>query len=151
MGGEASSAGVVADGPKRYCSAMDLNSPIAGRYLRVVAIISLFLGLSDAARLLGVGSPQPGMSPISVLGASGFTYLAIFAAARLFAAVGLWIQASWGAVLLVGATAIELGMYMAGSRDVQMSAVGFAVRLVLLVSIVVIFVLSLRFRARAHD
>ena len=71
--------------------------------------------------------------------------------ARLFAAVGLWIQASWGAVLLVGATVIELGMYMLGSRDVQMSALGFAVRLVLLVSIVLIFVLSLRFRERAHD
>ena len=91
------------------------------------------------------------MSPIYTLGVTGFTYLAIFAMARLFAAVGLWIQASWGAVLLVGATVIELGMYMLGSRDVQMSALGFAVRLVLLVSIVLIFVLSLRFRERAHD
>ena len=81
----------------------------------------------------------------------GFTYLAIFAVARLFAAVGLWIRASWGAVLLIGATAIELGMYLMGSRDVQMSALGFAVRLVLLVSIVLILVLSLRFRERAHD
>jgi hypothetical protein len=42
-------------------------------------------------------------------------------------------------------------MYLFGSRDVQMSALGFAVRLVLLVSIVLIFVLSLRFRERAHD
>jgi uncharacterized membrane protein (DUF2068 family) len=129
---------------------MDLTSPIAGRYVRIVAIIALLLGLSDAARLLGVAG-IPGVSPIYTLGAAGFTYLAIFALARLFAAVGLWIQASWGAVLLVGATVIELGMYMIGSRDVQMSALGFAVRLVLLVSIVLIFVLSLRFRQRAHD
>ena len=129
---------------------MDFKSPIAGRYLRIVAIIALLLGLSDAARLLGVtgGTAE---SPIVVLGVSGFTYLAIFAMARLFAAVGLWIRASWGAVLLVGATTIELGLYLLGSRDVQMSALGFAVRLVLLVSIVLIFILSLRFRERAHD
>jgi len=129
---------------------MDFKSPIAGRYVRIVAIIALLLGLSDAARLLGVtgGSAE---SPLVVLGVSGFTYLAIFALARLFAAVGLWIRASWGAVLLVGATAIELGMYLFGTGDVQMSALGFAVRLVLLASIVLIFVLSLRFRERAHD
>lgn len=130
--------------------AMDLTSPIAGRYVRIVAIIALLLGLSDAARLLGVGAGQ-GVSPLYSLGVTGFTYLAIFALARLFAAVGLWIQASWGAVLLIGATVIELGMYMFGSRDVQMSALGFAVRVVLLVSIVLIFVLSFRFRERAHD
>ena len=128
---------------------MDFKSPIAGRYVRIVAIIALLLGLSDAARLLGVNASTE--SPISVLGVVGFTYLAIFAIARLFAAVGLWIRASWGAVLLIGATAIELGMYLMGSRDVQMSALGFAVRLVLLVSIVLILVLSLRFRERAHD
>jgi hypothetical protein len=128
---------------------MDFKSPIAGRYVRIVAIIALLLGLNDASRLLGVsGGTQ---SPIAVLGAAGFTYLAVFALARLFAAVGLWIRASWGAVLLVGATGIELAMYLMGNRDVQMSALGFAVRLVLLVSIALIFVLSLRFRERAHD
>lgn len=134
----------------RYSSPMDFKSPIAGRYVRIVAIIALLLGLSDAARLLGVtgGAAE---SPLVLLGPAGFTYLAIFAMARLFAAVGLWIRASWGAVLLVGATGIELGMYLIGSRDVQMSALGFAVRLVLLVSIILIFVLSLRFRERAHD
>ena len=129
---------------------MDFKSPIAGRYVRVVAIIALLLGLSDAARLLGVSSGSAA-SPITTFGVVGFTYLSLFALARLFAAVGLWIRASWGAVLLVGATAIEMGMYLAGSADVQMSALGFAVRLVLLVSITVIFVLSLRFRQRAHD
>jgi hypothetical protein len=129
---------------------MDFKAPIAGRYVRIVAIIALLLGLSDAARLLGV-SGNPAESPLAVLGTAGFTYLAIFALARLFAAVGLWIRASWGAVLLVGATLIELGMYVLGNPDVQMSALGFAVRVVLLASIVIIFVLSLRFRERAHD
>jgi len=128
---------------------MDLNTPIAGRYVRIVAIIALLLGLSDASRLLGVSTGAA--NPIDLLGVTGFVYLSIFALARLFAAVGLWIRASWGAVLLVGATAIELTMYLFGNHDIQMSALGFAVRLVLLVSIVLIFVLSLRMRERAHD
>lgn len=129
---------------------MDFKAPIAGRYVRIVAIIALLLGLSDAARLLGV-SGSGAESPLVTLGPAGFTYLAIFGLTRLFAAVGLWIRASWGAVLLVSATLIELGMYILGNRDVQMSALGFAVRVVLLASIIIIFLLSLRFRERAHD
>ena len=128
---------------------MDFNTPIAGRYVRIVAIISLLLGLNDASRLLGVSTGA--QSPIDILGVTGFVYLAVFSMAQLFAAVGLWIRASWGAVLLVAATVLELGMYLLGSKDVQMSALGFAIRLVLLVSIVLVFVLRLRMRERAHD
>ncbi|HEX4298532.1 MAG TPA: DUF6163 family protein [Devosia sp.] len=129
---------------------MDFNSPIGGRYVRIVAIIALLLGLNDASRLLGVSTGS--QNPIDLLGVTGFVYLGCFAMAQLFAAVGLWIRASWGAVLLVGATGIDLAMYLAGNRDVQMTALGFAVRLVLLVSIVLIFVIGLRFnRDRAHD
>lgn len=125
---------------------MDLN----GRYIRVVAIISLLLGLNDAARLLGVTLGD--VSPLTILGPTGFTYLAIFAMARLFAAVGLWIKASWGAVLLVGATGVELVMYLMGNPDVDMTWLGFGVRLLLLLSILVIFVLGLRLRReRVHD
>jgi Family of unknown function (DUF6163) len=123
---------------------------LTGRYIRVVAIISLLLGLNDASRLLGVSLGD--VSPISELGVSGFVYLAIFALARLFAAVGLWIKASWGAVLLVGATGVEIIMFLMGNKDVEMSMVGFGVRLVLLISILLIFFLSFRSqRARAHD
>lgn len=129
---------------------MLLNAPIIGIYIRIVALISLVLGLSDAGRLLGVNLGP--VSPISTLGVSGFVYLAIFSLARLSAAVGLWIKASWGAVLLVGATGAELLLYLAGSTDVRMSAFGFAIRLVLLASIMLIFVLSFRLhRARAVD
>ncbi len=129
---------------------MDFKGEIAGRYIRIVAIIALLLGLSDAARLLGVSGGE--QSPLAVLGATGFTYLAIFALARLFAAVGLWIRSSWGAVLLVGSTGVELSLYLFGNRDVQMTAFGFSVRVVLLVSIVLILLLGMRFgRDRAHD
>ena len=129
---------------------MDFILEPAGRYIRIVAIIALLLGLNDAARLLGVTSGD--QSPLTTLGPAGFTYLALFALARLFAAVGLWIKASWGAVLLVSATSVELLMFLLGNRDVQMSAIGFAVRLVLLTAIILVFVLSWRVRrARVHD
>ncbi len=127
---------------------MDFKSGLAGRYLRIVAIIALLLGLADASRLLGVSTGS--QSPLTELGPAGFSYLAVFCLARLFAAVGLWIRASWGAVLLAGATVIELALYLGGVRDVQMGAFGFAIRLLLLGSIAVLFVISFRMR-RAHD
>ena len=127
---------------------MDFKSELAGRYLRIVAIIALLLGLSDAARLLGVSSGA--QSPITELGATAFAYLTVFCLARLFAAVGLWIRASWGAVLLGLATTIELLMYLFGHPDVTISMIGFAVRLVLLVSVAALLFLSFRMR-RAHD
>lgn len=129
---------------------MVFNAPSIGIYIRIIAIIALLLGLNDAARLLGV---QLGpVSPIATMGMSGFVYLAIFALARLFAAVGLWIKASWGAVLLVSATGLELVLYLLGNPDVHMTAFGFAVRLVLLASILIIFVLGVRLnRAQTRD
>jgi hypothetical protein len=127
---------------------MDFQSALAARYLRVVAIIALLLGLVDAARLLGVSSGA--QSPITQLGATGFAYLAVFCLARLFAAVGLWIRASWGAVLLGLATTVELLMYLFGNKDVTISAFGFAVRLLLVVSVAALLFLSLRMR-RARD
>lgn len=124
------------------------KSEIAGRFVRIIAIIALLVGLGDAARLLGVGAGN--VSPLASLGPTGFVLLAVFGAARLFAAVGLWIGASWGAVLLVGATAVELVLFLSGNPNIQLDLLGFGVRLVLVVSILVLFVFFLRFR-RAHD
>jgi hypothetical protein len=123
---------------------MDFNTPFAIRYVRIVALIALLLGLSDAARLLGVTGGEH--NPIVTFGMTGFIYLATFALARLFAAVGLWIKASWGAVLLAGATGIELVMFLAGNPNVQMTIFGFGIRLVLLLSIGLILVLTLRLK-----
>jgi hypothetical protein len=129
---------------------MLFQAPSLGLYVRIIAALALVLGLSDAARLLGVSLGDT--SPISTMGFSAFAYLAVFCLARLFAAVGLWIKASWGAVLLVGATGVELGLYLAGNSDVRMTAFGFGVRVVLLVSILLVLGLSLRAsRARALD
>lgn len=129
---------------------MSFKSPQLGLYIRIVALLSLALGLSDAGRLLGVNLGAT--SPVAVLGPTGFVLLGIFSLSRLFAGVGLWLKASWGAVLLVGSTTAELALYLAGSPDIRMSAFGFAVRIVLLVAISVIFALSFRFtRAQAAD
>lgn len=126
------------------------KSPHLGLYLRIVALLSLALGLSDAGRLLGINLGET--SPLAVLGPAGFVLLAVFSLARLFAGVGLWLKASWGAVLLVGATTAELALYVGGSGDIRMSAVGFAMRVVLLVAVLVIFALAFRFsRAQAAD
>jgi len=127
---------------------MDFKGDLAGRFVRIIAIIALLVGLGDAARLLGVSSGD--VSPLAELGPAGFAYLAVFCLSRLFAAVGLWIGASWGAVLLVGATSVELVLFLLGNRDIHMDILGFAVRLLLVVSVLLLFVLSLRLR-RAHD
>ncbi|MFC3703158.1 hypothetical protein ACFOOL_00135 [Devosia honganensis] len=128
---------------------MLFQAPGFGLYIRILAILALFLGLNDAARLLGVNLGAT--SPISAMGFPAFVFLAAFSLARLFAAVGLWIRASWGAVLLVGATALELGLFIAGNPDIRLTAIGFAMRVVLLVAMLAIFVLSLRFtRAEAE-
>ena len=127
---------------------MDFKSELAGRYLRIVAIIALLLGLADASRLLGVSSGAE--SPITELGAAGFAYLTVFCLARLFAAVGLWIRASWGAVLLGISTTIELLLFVFGNKDVTISMLGFGVRLLLVVSVAALLFLSVRMR-RQHD
>jgi hypothetical protein len=127
---------------------MDFKGDITGRFVRIIAVVALLVGLGDAARLLGVSSGS--VSPLTLLGPAGFVYLTVFCLARLFAAVGLWIGASWGAVLLVGATTVELVLFLAGNRDIHLDAIGFGIRLILVVSIVLLFVLSLRMR-RAHD
>ena len=117
------------------------------RFLRIIAIVALLVGLGTR-RSSRVTSGS--VSPLQLLGPAGFIYLSIFCLARLFAAVGLWIGASWGAVLLVGATVVEMVLFLAGNRDIQIDFIGFGVRLVMVVGIVVLFLLSLRLR-RAHD
>lgn len=127
---------------------MDFKNEITFRFLRIIAIVALLLGLGDAARLLGVTTGSA--SPLDLLGPTGFIYLAVFCLARLFAAVGLWIGASWGAVLLVGATVVEIVLFLTGNPDIQIDLIGFGLRLSMVVAIMVLTLLALRLR-RAHD
>lgn len=127
---------------------MLFQAPNFALYVRIVALVALVLGLSDASRLLGVNTGAT--SPITATGFSSYVMLAAFCLARLFAAVGLWIKASWGAVLLVGATVLELLLMVSGNPDMRMGALALGVRVVLLAAIVLILGLSMRFtRAQA--
>lgn len=128
---------------------MLFQAPNLALYVRIVAILALILGLSDASRLLGVNLGAA--SPIAAMGFTSFVLLAVFCLAKLFASVGLWIKSSWGAVLLIGATALELMLYISGTSDIRIGAIGFILRLILLISIVVIFALSLRFNRAQAD
>jgi hypothetical protein len=131
--------------------ALEFDSEPIGRYVRILSIITLLIGLADASRLLGVSLGA--QSPIEAYGLAGFIDLAIFTLALLFASVGLWMKASWGAVVLGAATAVELAMFLFGSKDVQLTTLGFGIRLVLLAAILALFVLGIRLRraAAAHD
>lgn len=107
----------------------DSRSRLMGRLSRILGLIVLLLALYNAARLLGVSDAT---DPIVALGALGFVYLAVFTIAQFFAAVGLWIQSSWGAVVLIGAMVTELGLALTGNPNVHLAFFGIVVRLLLL-------------------
>ena len=64
--------------------------------------------------------------------------------------MGLWIRASWGAVLLLGATTIEVGLFLSGNPNVQMDIPGFILRVLLVAAMAAMLLLSFRLR-RAQD
>ncbi len=129
---------------------MELRRLARENFVRILALVCLVIGLGDAGRLLGVSGGSG--NPIEAIGVTGFILLAIFAIARLFAGVGLWINSSWGGVLLVGATGAELALYFWGSPYVDLSTPGLAVRIALLVGILgFLGVRALRIRQHVHD
>lgn len=113
-------------------------------YIRIVAIVTLLLGLSETSRLLGVSLGA--RSPLSVLGITSFTYLAAFSLALLFSAVGLWMKARWGGLILVVALGTELGLHLAGSPYIGMTLFGMVLRMALLASVLLMFAIGLRAR-----
>jgi len=126
---------------------MYLNSSM---YVRSIALVSLLVGLVDAYRMLGVG--DGGASPMTALGLTGFAYLGILSLARLFAAVGLWMKASWGGVVLVVSTSWELALFLTGSPDIHIGLLAFGIRVVLLAAVLVMVLMNIRERrAVAHD
>jgi hypothetical protein len=126
---------------------MELRIEPAGRFARILALASLSLGLADAARLLGVSAGS--LSPISQLGPGAFVVLSILCLSRLFAAVGLWIYSRWGAVLLAGAIAVELLLYVTGSGWVALGLIGFIFKLVTLLATIGLLALA-RFLDQHH-
>lgn len=117
---------------------------------RLLGLVCLFLGLASAARLLGVWGGSA--SPLQTLGTVGFIYLAVFTLAQLFAAVGLWIETSWGGVVLIGAVATELALTFTGTASIAMTVPGIVVRLLLLLGGVAMLAYAQRHLIdRVHD
>lgn len=110
---------------------IEIGNRLVLRFSRVLALVCLIVGLLDAGRLLGVHTGS--RNPVEILGGIGFVYLTVFALARLFCAVGLWLNSSWGAVVLVGAAVIELALVLFGNPNVSVSGGGILVRIFLLI------------------
>ena len=129
---------------------MDIKAFARENVLRLLAIICLLVGLGDTSRLVGLTTGAE--NPLASLGDTGFVYLAIFSVSRLFAAVGLWINSSWGGALLIGATLFEVTLLFSGSPDIHLSWFGILVRLAMLGGLIAYLGLHyLNQRDHVHD
>ncbi len=118
--------------------------------VRIIAVLALFSGLSDAGRLLGIGAGTA--NPLELFGVAGFSLLGGFTIARLFAAVGMWIQSTWGTPLLLGTTLLELIVYLSGALALDIGGFGFLLRLVQLAgAILILWTVFRTWRQGIHD
>lgn len=108
---------------------MQLGDKLVSRMARGLALLSLWLGLFDAASLLGVWDGR--LNPIVQMGLAGFVYHSVFALGLLFAAVGLWLLSSWGAVVLLGTLLTHLLLALSGNPSVGLNALGVSVRVLM--------------------
>ncbi|MGJ8528800.1 hypothetical protein [Maritalea sp.] len=99
---------------------------------RIVAGVSLVVGLMNAFNAMGVSASL--ISPIEQYGEAAFAVLSVVALLRLFAAVGLWAHATWGAFLLLFASVLEMFIATSGLVDLMISPTGFAISILLLAS-----------------
>ena len=122
-------------------------SRIAGR---VLSVLCLFMGLTLAARLLGVAGGSH--SPIAMYGATAFTWLAIFTVGYLVAAVGVWIGSAWGYVLAIGTAASAVVMALFGGPDIRLPAMDFLLALLVLVLAAGLFaIVEIKLFGSVHD
>jgi len=99
---------------------------------RVVAGLALFVGLGNSLNALGVlGTVK---DPVATFGQFAFGVLVVTAVLRLFAAVGLWAYATWGAFLLLFASLIELFFAAGVGHRIVMTPAGFGTSLLLFAS-----------------
>jgi hypothetical protein len=121
-----------------------------GNMVRIIAVLALVNALGDGGRLLGVWSGNA--DPFEIFGMAGFSALGVFAIARLFAAVGMWIVSNWGAPLLLGTTFIELVFLVFGIVPLDVGIIGFGVRLVQLAGVILILWVNFsNWRRGIHD
>lgn len=94
----------VLGGPSEHES----RRPLTIVYLRVVALMLLAAGLVRACQILGITPDGKDFSDLPPAWRAGTAGLLL---ADLFAAVGLWVGAAWGAVMWSLALAVEVSMY----------------------------------------
>ncbi len=82
--------------------------PATTVYLRVMALLLLTAGLVRACQILGITADGRDFSDLAPAWRAGAAGLLL---ADLFAAVGLWVGAAWGAVMWSLALAVEISMY----------------------------------------
>jgi len=129
---------------------MDIRAFVREHIIRFLAVVCLLIGLGDTSRLVGLTTGAE--NPLTSLGMTGFVFLAILAISRLFASVGLWINASWGGALLIGASLFEIGLLFSRSADIHITWFGILVRLGLLGGMLAILgIRYLRLREHIHD
>jgi len=99
---------------------------------RAVASVSLFVGLANALHALGASGNVT--NPVDGYGELAFGILVIVAILRLFAAVGLWAFATWGAFLLAFASVFEMALVVLGGARMIVTPAGFGISILLLAS-----------------
>ena len=72
----------------------------------------------------------------------GFIVLTLLCVMRLFAAVGLWIQVRWGALLLLASLVIELVLHLTGSGWVTLTLLGFIFKLATMLATIALVALA---------
>ena len=82
--------------------------PLSALYLRVVALLLLAAGLARAGLILGITLDGRTFADLAPAWRAGASALALI---DLFAAVGLWMGATWGPVIWAVALAVEVSMY----------------------------------------
>lgn len=120
------------------------------RIIRILALANLFNALLDASRLLGIWTPDE--SPMQAMGQSDFAFLVAFTLARLFAAVGMWIFATWGTILLMLTSVVEIILTVTGVIDLEINAMGWVFRFFVLVGTGFVLAMAFRkWRQSVHD
>jgi len=119
---------------------MDIRLRLISGFTMVLALGCLAVSLIDLARLLGVTTG--GANPVTSFGMVPFVFMAAFALGKMFAAVGLWIQSSWGAALLALTAGIELLVGLMGLGGISLAFNAFLTCVLLLIGAAILLAIA---------
>ena len=119
---------------------MTLNAITNNYLIRILAFLSLFLSLRETMHFLT--APANSHGSLENLGAFAFFLSLAFIVFRLFASVGMWINAKWGALLAIIITALEFLILSFSASNIYISNAGISIRVGLMFGLILYFVLS---------